>query len=80
VLIHDPLEKRPLTLPRAVFEQAWSGRIILITKRAQLPGAHKIFDISWFIPALIKYRKIFTEVLVASFFLQLFALVSPLFF
>ena len=80
VLIHDPLEKRPLTLPKQIFEQAWSGRLILITKRALLPGAGKTFDISWFIPALIKYRKIFTEVLVASFFLQLFALVSPLFF
>ncbi len=35
---------------------------------------------SWFIPSLIKYRKLFIEVLIASFFLQLFALVTPLFF
>ncbi|WP_338272891.1 ABC transporter transmembrane domain-containing protein, partial [Escherichia coli] len=33
-----------------------------------------------FIPAIIKYRKIFFEVLVVSFFLQFFLLVSPLFF
>src|SRR5437868_6822335 len=30
--------------------------------------------------AIHKYRRVFTEVLVASFFLQLFALISPLFF
>ena len=31
-------------------------------------------------PAILKYRKLFAEVLLASFFLQLFALVTPLFF
>lgn len=38
------------------------------------------FDISWFIPAIIKHKKLLTEVLVASFFIQLFALITPLFF
>ncbi|MEP7301979.1 MAG: type I secretion system permease/ATPase, partial [Caldimonas sp.] len=35
---------------------------------------------SWFIPSLVKYRRLFGEVLLVSLFLQLFALVSPLFF
>src|SRR5919199_872019 len=38
------------------------------------------FDITWFMGAIHKYRRLLGEVLVASFFLQLFALVSPLFF
>src|SRR6201986_3748769 len=38
------------------------------------------FDITWFLGAIHKYRHLLGEVLVASFFLQLFALVSPLFF
>jgi subfamily B ATP-binding cassette protein HlyB/CyaB len=38
------------------------------------------FDFSWFIPALVKYRKLLGEVLLISFMLQLFSLVSPLFF
>jgi len=38
------------------------------------------FDITWFLGAIHKYRRLLGEVLVASFFLQLFALVSPLFF
>ncbi len=79
VLIHDPLEKRPLALPKAVFEEAWSGDLILLTTRAPATGRQH-FDFSWFIPALVKYRRLFYEVLLASFFLQLFALVSPLFF
>ena len=38
------------------------------------------FDLTWFLGAIWKYRRLLSEVLVASFFLQLFALVSPLFF
>src|SRR5262249_57823960 len=38
------------------------------------------FGISWFLGAIHKYRRLLGEVLVASFFLQLFALISPLFF
>ncbi|MCA8919463.1 MAG: type I secretion system permease/ATPase, partial [Planctomycetes bacterium] len=75
VLIQDPLEPRPLTLPRAIFEEAWSGRLILITRRASLKDLGGKFGFGWFIPAIVKYRKLFAEVLAASFFLQLFALV-----
>ena len=66
VLIQDPLEKRPLSLPRAVFEQSWSGELILISKRALLPGVTGQFDFSWFIPAIFKYKKHIGEVLLAS--------------
>ena len=37
------------------------------------------FDFSWFIPAIVKYRTFLGEVFLASFFLQLFALLTPLF-
>ena len=38
------------------------------------------FDFTWFIPAIMKYRRLLGEVLLVSFVLQLFALVTPLFF
>ena len=37
------------------------------------------FDFTWFIPAIVKYRRLLGEVVLASFFLQLFALLTPLF-
>jgi len=80
VLIHDPLASRPEILPVAAFEARWSGRLMLLTSRASLAAELARFDFSWFIPAIVKYRKLLTEVLVAAFFLQLFALVTPLFF
>jgi ATP-binding cassette, subfamily B, bacterial HlyB/CyaB len=80
VLVQDPAEPKPLILPRQVFEDAWSGRLILFTKRAHLRPEDRKFDFTWFIPAIVKYRKLLGEVLLASFFIQLFALLTPLFF
>jgi subfamily B ATP-binding cassette protein HlyB/CyaB len=80
VLAHDPKESKPLILPRQVFEDAWSGRLILFTKRAHIRPEDRKFDFTWFIPAIVKYRKLLGEVLLASFFIQLFALLTPLFF
>lgn len=71
---------RPVIEPLSVFQTQWSGQLILITSRAALAGALAKFDFSWFIPSLVKYRRLLGEVLLVSLFLQLFALVSPLFF
>jgi subfamily B ATP-binding cassette protein HlyB/CyaB len=79
VLVQDPVEARPLVLSREQFESAWTGELLLFTKRAQLRLQDLKFDFTWFIPAIVKYRKLLGEVLVASFFLQLFALLTPLF-
>ena len=71
---------QPTIEPLGVFSQQWTGELILITSRASLAGELARFDFSWFIPSLVKYRRLFGEVLAVSLFLQLFALVSPLFF
>ncbi|BCO27526.1 toxin RTX-I translocation ATP-binding protein [Rhodoferax lithotrophicus] len=71
---------RPTIEPVEVFASQWTGQLILISSRASLAGALAKFDFSWFIPALVKYRKLLGEVLLISFMLQLFGLVSPLFF
>ena len=80
VLIHDPNNDQPVVMGRAEFEAAWSGRLVLFTRRVGLSDLTRRFDIGWFLQAMHKYRRLLGEVLVASLFLQLFALVSPLFF
>jgi subfamily B ATP-binding cassette protein HlyB/CyaB len=57
-----------------------NGRIILFTSRAAIAGEIAKFDFSWFIPAMVKYRRILMEVLGVSAVLQLFGLVTPLMF
>ncbi|WP_280807721.1 ABC transporter transmembrane domain-containing protein, partial [Variovorax boronicumulans] len=82
VLLQDPAadSARPVIEPLDVFAAHWTGELILITSRAALAGELAKFDFSWFIPSLVKHRKLLGEVLFISFILQLFALVSPLFF
>ena len=79
VLIQDPVDARPLVLSRDQFESAWTGDLVLFAKRANLRVQDLKFDFTWFIPAIVKYRKFLGEILVASFFLQLFGLLTPLF-
>lgn len=73
-------QSRPRIEPAESFAQVWSGGLILVTSRASVAGELARFDFSWFIPAIVKYRRLLGEVFVISLFLQLFALVSPLFF
>jgi len=79
-LVHRPSVGRPEVFKRAEFEYDWTGRIVLMARRASLGDLGRRFDVTWFLQAMHKYRRLFGEVLVASFFLQLFGLVTPLFF
>jgi subfamily B ATP-binding cassette protein HlyB/CyaB len=80
ILVQSSQELRPALMTRAEFLATWDGGLILMTRRAGLSDLTRRFDITWFLGAIHKYRHLLSEVLVASFFLQLFALVSPLFF
>ena len=80
VIVQIPGQSRPKLMWREEFEAIWDGRLVLMAGRAGLVELTRHFDISWFLGAIHKYRHLLGEVLVASFFLQLFALVSPLFF
>jgi subfamily B ATP-binding cassette protein HlyB/CyaB len=79
-LIFRSNAERPEKLDREAFEQAFSGQLVLLTTREHVAGAKRGFDVSWFIPALVRYRRLLRDVLAASFFLQVLALISPLFF
>src|SRR6266700_954780 len=80
VLVQSPLASRPAVLTRDELAAVWDGGLILMTRRAGLSDITRHFDITWFLGAIHKYRHLLGEVLLASFFLQLFALISPLFF
>ena len=60
------------------FEQIWGeqGQVLLL-QPTQYTQQQK-FGLNWFLPYLSKYRSVLIEVLVASFFVQLFGLANPL--
>ena len=80
VLVHVPGASQAGIMTQQQFEAAWTGRLVLMMRRARLGDVARRFDIGWFAGALNKYRGLLSEVLLASFFLQLFALLTPLFF
>ena len=80
ILVQAPDQPRPQLMTRAELEAVWDGRLVLMTRRAKLTDLSRRFDVTWFLGAVHKYRGLLSEVLLASFFVQLFALISPLFF
>ena len=73
-------------LPLAEFESRYAGRVLqatpknkpLIDPDAQ-GAAREPFGFRWFLPELLKHRKVFRDVLLASAAIQLMALATPLF-
>ncbi len=60
------------------FLEVWAedGQVLLLKPTKDTPQER--FGLNWFIPSIIRYRKVLTEVLIASFFVQLFGLANPL--
>jgi ATP-binding cassette, subfamily B, bacterial HlyB/CyaB len=80
ILVQLGDSERPEVWSFDELRERFGGRLLLMTARERLAGALRAFDISWFIPALVKYRRPLRDVLIASFFLQLMGLVTPVFF
>nr|WP_281250581.1 type I secretion system permease/ATPase [Paraburkholderia megapolitana] len=73
-----PGDRAPIARTPAEVIDACDGRMLLFASRASLSGELARFDFSWFIPAIVKYRRLLLEVVGVSFLLQIFGLVSPL--
>lgn len=81
VRLIDPILRttREMSLTEAF--AASSGEAVLITRRLGGAGYDPAtFGFRWFLPSLLRYRRPLTQVAVASLFVQLFALVTPIFF
>ncbi|TCQ73821.1 subfamily B ATP-binding cassette protein HlyB/CyaB [Ochrobactrum sp. BH3] len=77
----DPVSFETRSLSLDELFNLTNGRFILVQRRFMGAGASQgSFGFQWFLPSLFRYRKAFGHVLVASLFIQLFALVTPLFF
>jgi len=79
-LVFYPDKEKPEQLGLPEFSELFSGKLILMTTRERMAGAARAFDVTWFIPAIVKYRHLLRDVLIASFFIQILALITPLFF
>ncbi|MBK1989224.1 peptidase domain-containing ABC transporter [Sphaerospermopsis aphanizomenoides BCCUSP55] len=74
LIIANPLNLECEYLTQSVVETYWDGQLW----QAELISKQEKFNLSWFTPAVWKYRVLLGEVLLASFTLQLLGLASPL--
>src|SRR5438093_681106 len=57
-------ESRPITMSVEELGKRLSGRALFIASRASSVAGLARFDFGWFIPAIVKYRKLIGEALV----------------
>jgi ATP-binding cassette subfamily B protein len=62
----------------ADFQEQWGEEGEVLTLQVNELTPQKKFGFSWFIPSIVRHRVVLLEVLLASFFVQLFGLVNPL--
>ena len=71
-LVQEGHAQRPAVWTAEDGAARFADGVLLLTSRERVTGEKRPFDIAWFIPALVKYRKPLRDVLIASFFLQFF--------
>ncbi|BBB67693.1 peptidase C39 [Undibacterium sp. YM2] len=88
VLIVEPSDASPRSILLTEFQQRYQGQITRITPQAdpaadpdsdQATSQQRKFGFRWFIPELLKHKKLWQEILLASLVIQLIALATPLF-
>ncbi len=57
-----------------------TGELMFFMSKASFSGVLSRFDFTWFIPVIIKYRRLLGEIVLISLCLQFIGLVTPLFF
>lgn len=79
--IIDPVSRVEAPMAGADLAQTLEPMALRITRRFRGAGTNpENFGFSWFLPSIWRYRTALGHVLLASLFIQLFALVTPLFF
>lgn len=76
----------PKTLPHAAFAALYAGTVFQLALATQgisdpdgAANGQKAFGFRWFIPELLKHKRVWRDVLFASLIIQLLALGTPLF-
>ena len=88
VLLIEPGAAAPSAMSLSEFSIRYSGRAVSVTPQSDPAGdrdsedearQRRSFGFRWFIPELLKHKKLWHEILLASLVIQLIALATPLF-
>jgi len=77
----DPVTRAARELTIGDLLEETGGKAVLVARRFSGAGYDPAtFGFRWFLPSIWRYRRPLAHVLIASLFVQIFALVTPLFF
>lgn len=88
VLMVEPGDSEPATFSLTVFAQRYLGHVTRISPASETDAGNaneaeqrqvRKFGFKWFVPELLKHKKLWQEILLASLVIQLIALATPLF-
>ncbi|MFA6413634.1 MAG: type I secretion system permease/ATPase [Syntrophales bacterium] len=77
IFIFDCMEKKISEMAVDAFQSFWSGKLIALYPR--FTKTEFYLNVRWLFKEFFKYRPVFSAVIVSSFFIQTFGLVTPLF-
>ena len=77
VLILPPLESQPKAFEIDEFQEQVKEDVLILAHKSMSSDVK--FGFKWFLNEIMKFKKIILQVLLGSFFVQLFGLVTPLF-
>jgi len=77
VFIFDCIEKKISEIAVEAFPSFWSGKLIALYPR--FTKTEFYLNVRWLFKEFFKHRPVFSAVIVSSFFIQTFGLVTPLF-
>jgi subfamily B ATP-binding cassette protein HlyB/CyaB len=81
VRLVDPVSRVPSDVTNEEALAQSTGEVVLIARRLAGTGFDPTtFGFRWFLPSIWRYRRPLSQVLVASLFLQVFALATPILF
>jgi ATP-binding cassette subfamily B protein len=69
-----------LVMPRAEFEAAWTGRLLLCKRKHRLSDERQPFGLRWFAPEILRNRRYLRDVAVAAMMSNIISFATPLFF
>lgn len=82
IAVMDPLAvpaNSIILLERTQFEEAWSGKMILIKRSYPLLDEKQPFGLRWFLPEIFRQRAFLRDVATSALVLHLLALAVPIF-
>lgn len=77
-LILYPNRRQPEWVEEDSFISVWDGTAIWLTTKKVAGSVVEKFGFKWFIPTILKFKKAFIEVMLATFVIQIVGIMAPL--